>query len=526
MDLSVFPTGSLLAAYLRDSGGDEQDLSIPQQIHEVERWCQEHGYFLTRVFRDEARSGTSLVGRDAFLEMMRYFRSGLAQEAGIIVWKFSRLARDFDDASFFKADLRRRGYAIHSLNDTIPPGLDGRFFESAIDWMNARFSEDLSIDVKRGLRDLVEQYGAVPGVPPRGFKREPITIGSRRNGSDHIVHRWIPDPDLVHKVRQAFQMRAVGSTYKQITEATGLYKSNNSWTTFFRNKLYLGILEFGDLVINNYCTPLVDRAIWDEVQARRREHIHPRRKASNFLLSGLAFCNRCDAPLNGHVIKHKGSDDDRWEYYTCSRRKRRKDCDAPQIPKKYLEEAVKAELKENVLSSENLAAIQIDMRKIQEEQDTSFQRDMDALNRDLAKVRKEIQNVVNAIAELGHSSSLLAKLQKLEAEEQELLTASFECARRSPFLDVDVQILALRLARLIEDADTERLRAIYRSFIKKISIEREGKRIWGSLWYYVPESEPPPGGGDSNAYGKCPHGDAGYRHKLIEFAIRRSGSAL
>ena len=65
----------------------------------------------------------------------------------MILWRYSRFSRDIDDAQLYKADLRRRGYTIHSMKDIVPDGIDGRFFESAIDWMNARFLEDMSEDV-------------------------------------------------------------------------------------------------------------------------------------------------------------------------------------------------------------------------------------------------------------------------------------------------------------------------------------------------------------------------------------------
>ena len=90
------------------------------------------------------------------VELIAHFRDPNCQEAGIIVWKFSRFARDI-----------RRGFEFYSLNDPVPSGLDGRFFEAAIDWMNQRFLDDLWSDVKCGLRHLVKGYGWKPRTPPR-----------------------------------------------------------------------------------------------------------------------------------------------------------------------------------------------------------------------------------------------------------------------------------------------------------------------------------------------------------------------
>ena len=119
MDLP-FPPGSRLAAYLRDSGGEEQDLSVEQQENEITFWCDEHTYVLTHTFIDSASPGSTTIRRSGFRAMISHFRSPQCQEAGIVVWKYSRFARDLDDAQFYRADLRRRGYEIYSLNDNVP----------------------------------------------------------------------------------------------------------------------------------------------------------------------------------------------------------------------------------------------------------------------------------------------------------------------------------------------------------------------------------------------------------------------
>jgi DNA invertase Pin-like site-specific DNA recombinase len=86
MNSSVpFAPGSLLAAYLRDSGGDEQDLSVPQQENKIRKWCESSNYILSAVFKDAASPGSTTAGRDAFNETKAYFRSPDVQEKGILV---------------------------------------------------------------------------------------------------------------------------------------------------------------------------------------------------------------------------------------------------------------------------------------------------------------------------------------------------------------------------------------------------------------------------------------------------------
>lgn len=214
MPVNLLP-GARFAAYLRDSGGERQELSTAQQEGEIRTWCDRRGLLLTTIFRDEARPGSSTVSRQAFQDCIYHFRQPDCPEAGLVIWSFSRFARDIDDAQFFRADLRRRGFTVVSITDDIPEGPMGRLFEAVIDWKNEQFLEDLSRDVKRGLRDLVQQYGAVPGTPPRGFIRQPVVIGRRRDGRERIAHRWIPDPELTPSIRRAFELKAAGRPYKK-----------------------------------------------------------------------------------------------------------------------------------------------------------------------------------------------------------------------------------------------------------------------------------------------------------------------
>jgi site-specific DNA recombinase len=487
-------TNIYYAAYLRDSGGEEQELSIVQQEKEIRVWCQQQGYILTKVFKDEARPGSTAVTREAFQEMMRHFRSGDCQERGVIIWKFSRFARDIDDAQFYKADLRRRGYEIISMKDTVPEGLDGRFFEAAIDWMNARFLDDLSTDVKRGIRHILENYGGLPGTPPKGFKREPITVGTHRGGKPHIVHKWVPDPELWDLCRLAWDMRARGASFSQIRDATGLYRSITSYSSFFRNRLYLGELNYGEITIPDYAPALIDEDTWNAVQLlnRRRSKLndpngssitHPRRSKSSFMLSGIARCARCGSPLNGKVVQFKTGQKHPYHYYECSRQQRRKDCGAPKIPRDALEEVVLEKVKNYILTAENVTSV---LKRVEQVDDGRVNARLKALKQELTTTRRKLSNLMDLITESG-SKRLLVRLKELENHESELL---FEISKLD-LSDKNIpaeEIIELNqiLVQCLEVGDTQGRRSILSGFIDKIVAERANNMVLGSIRYHIP----------------------------------------
>ena len=502
------PTNTLYAAYLRDSGGEEQELSIEQQEKEIRTWCIQKGYILTAVFKDEARPGSSTVAREAFQAMMHHFRSGAAQEQGIIIWKFSRFARDIDDAQFYKADLRRRGYQILSMKDSVPDGLDGRFFEAAIDWMNARFLDDLSTDVKRGLRHLVEEYGAVPGTPPRGLKREPIQIGTHRDGKPHIVHKWIPDPEYWERCRLAWEMRAAGATYKHIHQATRLYGSKNSYATFFRNRIYLGELIFANRTIPDYVEPMITQQIWDAVQARQTKRganitdtenpqNHPRRQVSSFLLSGYVRCAQCGSPMNMKVTyprtKHN-SNGISYGYYECSREQRLAGCSARQIPQAPLEAIVLETVKNEILRPDNLAAVQQKTIQAASTTNNNTQVQIDALRSEISKIQQVLDNLTDGIARLGLNETLIERFRQAEKEKRKL-TAELDQLQHAPepgtpWTSQQVETYSNQIVAELEKAtEPETIKAILSGIIRSITAERDSERIIGMVHYISPTND-------------------------------------
>jgi site-specific DNA recombinase len=544
---SPFPPGSQVVAYLRDSGGTDQDLSVDQQDAAVRAWCLEAGLQLTRVFHDDARPGSSVVGRDAFLEMITYFHHSRVPERGVILWKYSRFSRDIDDAQYYKADLRRLGYQIYSITDNIPDTADGRIYESLIDWMNSRFLLDLATDVKRGLHHNFDQYGALPGTPPRGFKREVIDLGKRRDGSSHQVARWVPDPETWERCKLAWKLRAAGATYRQINEKVHLYKSINCYKTFFTNRIYLGEMRFGDSIMKGYVEKMIDDPTWDAVQRmrdRNQSHVstsdsprHPRRLGSSFLLSGLLFCARCGAPMNGNIV-HFAHHQKVYEYYICSRAGQTHECTARRIPRKALEIAIFKTLRDFILDPEVSARRQRDMLTMQEENRHDSEIILEGLRKNLKKIQSEISNLNDILAEEGAAAPRSTRERLISLEREELLEKAQISNQKSilenNFTTVaprDVSQITSRLQQALEHENPENLKLMLNGIIQRICAERDDKVIRGMVYFYhPPEMQTPPSGSGGGAgepetfmpKGQCLHRDTTFTHKIYSIPFSYS----
>ncbi len=105
---SPFTPGSRVSGYGRDSGGIEQQASVASQRKAIEEYCRGYNLVLVQFFADEARIGSTTMGRDALEDLLYMARREAQTVDDIIFWSFSRRARDQLDSQFIKADLRRR----------------------------------------------------------------------------------------------------------------------------------------------------------------------------------------------------------------------------------------------------------------------------------------------------------------------------------------------------------------------------------------------------------------------------------
>jgi site-specific DNA recombinase len=421
------PAGARVWAYLRDSGGPSQERSVDQQEQEVRAYCKRHGLNLVRIFQDVARSGGSVIGRAEFMAMIDLSADEASRPAALLIWNFVRFARDYNDFVYYKATLTKRAVIVHSLTDQIPADdFAGRIVETVISLANEEKRRQTSRDVKRGLKALL-QKGYAPGIPPRGYIAVNVTIGEKRDGTPRIVSKWEPDPVLAELVKQAWQLRAQGKSYKEIGRATHgkLYTATNSWPTFFKNKAYLGIGKSGDLEVEDHHEPLITRELWEAVQKLHEAHPqsgksgnlnHPRRVGNPTILSGFTYCIECGAMMTHSPGNRKHP----WLHYLCGQKDRHgaRSCNSRRVGAVNAEQQILAVILNQVLTPDYLMEA-IDETKKQLDSTPEIERQIKATKRKLEDLNIAIQRNLNTIEKTG-STAAQDRLKQREAEKVQL----------------------------------------------------------------------------------------------------------
>ncbi|NUQ05970.1 MAG: recombinase family protein, partial [Anaerolineae bacterium] len=531
------PAGSPVVIYCRDSGGEEQDKSVGQQVEAAEEYAARHGLRALCVYRDDARLSSNTEARDQLQEMLsflrherrtindRYRRERLSFENpfGVIFWKSNRLGRDKIETSYIKADLRLRGITLIDLVTNANTGnaaVDG-LIEAFQAWQDEAALDEMSKDIKRGLTRLVSMrdndpeflahnpgwistgsyLGIMPGGVPRGFKAERIQIGvyKRKSGAQanqaRVVQRIIPDPETWDRCRLAWEMRRAGASHREIHEATRLYRNTEGYVTFFANPIYTGALEYGGVIYADFVPALISREWFDEEQERMRERslrmrghkaaaqLEPGRVGSPHLLSGLVFCGTVEGEEHLMHIESQPAarGRKRYTYLICSHA-RKKQCPAKRTSAKVVEDAVIDVLMAEVLTRENLRPIAQAISEALDVRAKDSAQRIETLKQALTDARQALGNMLDAIEKMGYSSEIHSRYQDREREVRRLeaslkqLQAENASQAREQLSDekIDAWLKFLREALVTR---TQPARDLLRQFVKKIVLSEDQGRL-------------------------------------------------
>jgi len=106
-----------VALYARvSSDRQDTDLSISAQLKALRDYAARNGHQVVREFVDEAESGRT-ASRPTFREMISMARRSSKPFEAILVWKYSRFARNREDSIVYKSLLRKHGIQVLSITE-------------------------------------------------------------------------------------------------------------------------------------------------------------------------------------------------------------------------------------------------------------------------------------------------------------------------------------------------------------------------------------------------------------------------
>jgi len=271
------------------------------------------------------------AGRGVFSKMFARLEKGEAD--GVIFHKIDRSARNLDDWNMV-GKLFDRGIDVQFAHESIDLGTrGGRLSADIMAVVAADYIRNLREEARKGLYGRLNQ-GIYPLAAPVGY----LNCGK---GRVKVI-----DPERAPLVQLAFERYATGTVglrqlRKEMRERglrtkSGRTLSLNCLSRMLNNPFYVGIMQLrrtGESFQGKH-TPLVQKAIFDRVQAILRGKTITVASKHDFLFRRRVRCGGCRLHLIGEM--HKGH-----VYYRCHN----SDCKGASVREELIDDVIQKRLK-------------------------------------------------------------------------------------------------------------------------------------------------------------------------------------
>ena len=303
------------AAYIRVSTDDQVEYSPDSQLKAIRKYAKEHQLILPEefIFIDEGISGRKADKRPAFQRMIGTAKLKPKPFDTILLWKFSRFARNRQDSIVYKSMLRKQcGIDVVSISEQLGEDNTSILIEALIEAMDEYYSLNLAEEVKRGMNEKFSRGGVV-SQPPFGYKmKDGIFAPDEVNApivqmmySDYLagmgareIAMKLNDMGIRTTKGKLFENRTVEYILTNVTYTGKLRRSKNGRDNLDR------FHESADntTIIDGRHEPIISPDTFEAVQQKRSElkktyTRYARQAPVEFMLKGIVRCDNCGATL-------------------------------------------------------------------------------------------------------------------------------------------------------------------------------------------------------------------------------------
>ena len=277
--------------------GEEDKVSIPEQVQRIEKYCQEKDYTIVNRYVDVGFSGA----KSKRPEFQRLLDDAKANKFDLIVcWKADRLSRGMYPAAALMEVIEPLGISIEAVEEN----LDMNYFamlsvvgKMELDSIKARTQTGREGNIKRGNNH---------SKPPFGYDY------------DKATKRWVENESEASWVRQIFEWYIAGVSLYEIAKRlnnTGLPTKNRSrlgWTAqkiseLVNSECYVGVAYYNkrrgatnkpkdkSQWIPMSVPAIVSQETWQAAQAKRQSNkpFSPRNTKVVYLTQHILVCEEC-----------------------------------------------------------------------------------------------------------------------------------------------------------------------------------------------------------------------------------------
>ena len=303
------------AAYIRVSTDMQTELSPDSQLKLIQQYAKQNDIILNKcnIFSDDGISGRHAEKRPEFMRMIATAKQKPRPFDVILVWKFSRFARNREDSILYKSMLRKDcGIEVISVSEPVGEDKTSILIEALLEAMDEYYSLNLAEEVRRGMTEKVSRGGIVV-APPFGYM---IKDG-----------KYVPEPSQAKAVQMVFSRYLEGAGTRTIaaeinelgykTRRGGKFE-NRTIEYMLTNPTYIGKLRFNPtgkatvahkynqtedtIIVDGGHEPIIDKETFEAAgklleQTKKKYPKNYNQRQHEYFFRGLVRCSNCGATL-------------------------------------------------------------------------------------------------------------------------------------------------------------------------------------------------------------------------------------
>ncbi len=303
----------IAAAYIRVSDERQDEYSPESQLKLIRDFAKRNDYIVPQeyVFFDDGISAKSTTKRDKFNEMIGIAKTKPQPFEAILVWKFSRFARNQEQSIVYKSLLKKNNIDVLSVSEPISSDPFGSLIERIIEWMDEYYLIRLSGEVKRGMTEKASR-GEAMCHPAFGFdlKNKCYYPNKYADTVRMIFNDYISGigmRTIAKKLNSLGIKTTRGGTFDnrhiEYILNNPVYNGKIRWSTDGRAASNRDYNNPNTMIVDGKHEAIIDNETWEKTQQRLKEQekMYPkfqrRDQNTEWMLKGLVRCSSCGATL-------------------------------------------------------------------------------------------------------------------------------------------------------------------------------------------------------------------------------------
>lgn len=483
--------------YVRVSTGKQDELSPDSQAKLLKDYAKSHGYVVSKIFYEVGISGRKADKRPEFQKMIGLAKSSDRPADAILVWKYSRFARNQEESIVYKSLLKKKhNVDVISVSEPLVDGPFGSLIERIIEWMDEYYSVRLSGEVTRGMKEKAER-GGYQARPPLGYKivthKEPPVIVPEEAEIVKLIFEKYANENLgIFEIARLLNMHNFKTSHGKEFE-------RRSIEYILQNPTYCGMIRWNRtinesneirpesewIVTDGEHPAIISKELFGKAQERYKREYRPRgaRPVSTYKhwLSGVVKCPACGRTMTANTIRNNTRV---YSHFRCYGYTKGKCMANNSISSIKLEPAVLESIK-TVLDSSKIT-----YRKIETKTDdtvdlkTILEDQIKKIDVKLQRIKEAYMNGIDTMEEYKENK------QAVQEEKQHLEKQLSEIKEEKSNSKDDDEDMLLRVKNVYDILSSDSVDAttkndVLRSVVEKIIYEKD-KDLLKVYYYYMP----------------------------------------